>query len=472
MRGSEVLLRRSTSPRVALLLAGLSGGALLGVSDCPQYPQAAAVRVFLDPEQTHQTIEAIGGAASTEEHLRAMPEPARSEVMDLVFGDLEPAMVRYEVPHPIEPTNDDADPSHVNAAGFVFPEDHFWQQEQILARGAPLRIAALWSPPAWMKTTGQTCCGGSLLPGMEAELAEFFSVYLDFHRDAGHPLDALSIQNEPVAVQFWDTNTYTNASYAFALETVAQRLVADGHTTPLIAPDNATPFLVPVFLPLVLGLPTARPLLRALAFHPYGAVDYYHAVDLESWSAQMVARAAPVGLPTWMTEFSNISERQEFGSYAEAMAQAELLHHALVGGVSGYLIWNLYYPWSVGEALVWIDPAAGEYIVTPKYWTARQYMKYVRPGAVRIGATSADPDLLVTAYRGPSAGATTAVLINRGADARYAIVEAEVSGVPTVVRTSPTEQGREIPPDSVERFGHRTFHLPAQSVTTIIWPGS
>ena len=69
-------------------------------------------------------------------------------------------------------------------------------------------------------------------------------------------------------------------------------------------------------------------------------------------------------------------------------------------------------------------------------------------------------------------GATTAVLINRGAEARYAIVEAEVSGVPVVVRTSPTEQGREIPPDSVERFGHRTFHLPAQSVTTIIWPGS
>ncbi len=120
---------------------------------------------------------------------------------------------------------------------------------------------------------------------------------------------------------------------------------------------------------------------------------------------------------------------------------------------------------------MWIDPAAGEYLVTPKYWTARQYLKYVRPGAVRIRAASADPDLLVTAYRGPAPGTTTAVLINRGAEARYAIVEAEVSGVPTVVRSSPTEQGLEIPPDSVERFGHRTFHVPAQSVTTLIWSG-
>ena len=65
-----------------------------------------------------------------------------------------------------------------------------------------------------MKDTGQECCGGTLLPGMEAELAEFFSVYLSFLEAAGHPLDSLSIQNEPEAASPWDANTYAPARMA------------------------------------------------------------------------------------------------------------------------------------------------------------------------------------------------------------------------------------------------------------------
>jgi O-glycosyl hydrolase len=153
--------------------------------------------VTLDPTTQYQIIDGLGGSATNGETLRAMPEPDRSQVLDLVFGDLEPSVVRFTIPNTIEPANDDADPANVNASGFVRPDDHLWQIDEIMARGAPQLMAAPWSPPAWMKTTGQTCCGGSLLPGMEAELAEFLSVYLGWLEQAGHPLDWLSLQNEP-----------------------------------------------------------------------------------------------------------------------------------------------------------------------------------------------------------------------------------------------------------------------------------
>src|SRR4029450_9492741 len=123
---------------------------------------------------------------------RGMPEPDRSEVLDLVFGDLEPSVVRLKVRPAIEPVNDNGDPAVVNAAGFVRPDDLLWQDAEIFARGAPKLMGAMWPPPAWMKTTNQECCGGTLKAGLDAELAELFSVWLGHPRAPGPPLSPRS----------------------------------------------------------------------------------------------------------------------------------------------------------------------------------------------------------------------------------------------------------------------------------------
>jgi hypothetical protein len=71
------------------------------------------VAIWLDPATTHQVIDGLGGSAANESELRGMPEPDRSAVMDLVFGDLEPSVVRIKPRPAMEPTNDDADPAVV-----------------------------------------------------------------------------------------------------------------------------------------------------------------------------------------------------------------------------------------------------------------------------------------------------------------------------------------------------------------------
>jgi hypothetical protein len=119
-----------------------------------------------------------------------------------------------------------------------------------------------------------------------------------------------------------------------------------------------------------------------------------------------------------------------------------------------------------------INPTLGAagYTVTPKYWTLRQYAKYVRAGALRVDAQSGDPDLLVTAFRDDAAGQLVAVAINRAEEPRWAVFEgAGFGGPPQVVRTSPTENGVEIAADSAERFADRSLLLPGRSVATLIW---
>jgi O-glycosyl hydrolase len=442
----------------------------IGGATCSYEPHPA-VSVVLDPATRYQRIDGFGGSAANESELRAMPEPDRSEVLDLVFGDLAPSVVRIKPRPALEPVNDDADPATTNAAGFVRPEDHLWQLGEIFARGnTPKLIGALWTPPAWMKTTGQECCGGTLLTGMDAELAEFFSVYLSYLEEAGHPLDSLSIQNEPEAASPWDANTYSPSRMANVLEAVAQRLVADGHTTRLHGPDNAIANFVPLFLPALLAKPTVATRFDAVGFHLYGSTWYPDSATLAA-DVVPVANAAPEGTPLWMTEFSNTTF-QGYGSFDEGIWQAELIHESLVAGVSMYVMWNLYRPGGPGEAAIVIPTAPGVpgYTVTPKYWTLRQYAKYVRAGAVRIGATSDDPELLVTAFRDDAAGKLTAVAINRADAPRWVYFDgAALRGSPQIVRTSPLENGVEIAQDSDDRFGNRSLLLPARSVATLSW---
>jgi glucosylceramidase len=452
-----------------LLLAPLLPLLLLGAR-CPWEPHPA-VSVQLDPAATFQTIQGIGGSAANERELRGMPEPDRTRVLDLVFGDLEPSVVRLKVWPAIEPANDDGDPAVVNEAGFVRPDDTLWQHGEIFARGAPFSIAAMWTPPAWMKNTGRETGGGTLLPGLEPELAELFSVWLRFLAETGHPLDSLSIQNEPEAASPWDANTYAPTRMDDVLEAVAQRLAADGHATTLHGPDNAVASFVPLFLPPLLAQPTARSRFEAVGFHLYGSTVYYDSSTVAP-DIEPVIAAAPPELPLWMTEFSNTTF-EGYGTHDEGIWQAELIHESLQSGVSLYAMWNLYRPGGPGEAAIVIPTRAGQagYTITPKYWTLRQYTKYVRPGAVRIGCASGDPEVLVSAYRDGAAGTLVAVAINRHDAPRWAVFDGgDLTGSPRVIRSSETEHGVELPLDSNDRFADRSVLLPARSVTTLVWP--
>lgn len=460
-------------PPLRLRTATVISALTLAAAGCdPTFPEAPAVVVTLDPATPGQQIDGIGGSAANEAELRAMPEPDRSAVLDLVFGDLAPSVVRIKPRPAIEPANDNADPALADPAGFVRPADHLWQLDEIFARGEPKLIAALWTPPAWMKTTGQENGGGSLLPGMDAELAEFFSAYLGFLEAEGRHLEGLSIQNEPEAAPPWDSNTYGPADYAETAEKIAQRFVAEGRDVRLTAPDTAIISFVPLFLQFLLAKPTATARLGAVAYHYY-QYDYYQ-TDAIAAAQRALSAGAPAGLPLWMTEYSNTTG-QGYGSWDEGLNQAVLIHEAFANGASMYVMWNLYRPGGPGEALVVIPTqrGVGGYTVTPKYWTLRQFTKYVRPGARRIGAASEDPEVLASAYRDAAAGTLTAVLINRRDEARWALLGGALGtlGPPArVVRSSASESGVELAPDSGALFGPRAVHLPARSVTTVVWP--
>ena len=62
-----------------------------------------------------------------------------------------------------------------------------------------------WSPPAFMKSNGIRIQGGHLLPEYRAAYAEYLCKYIKELGKIGIHVKQMSIQNEPKAVQTWDS---------------------------------------------------------------------------------------------------------------------------------------------------------------------------------------------------------------------------------------------------------------------------
>ncbi|MGD0790515.1 MAG: hypothetical protein ABR920_01985 [Terriglobales bacterium] len=70
--------------------------------------------------------------------------------------------------------------------------------QQALAINPAAKVVAVpWSPPAWMKTGG-TMNGGNMNTVHFPSLAQYFVLYLQAYQQAGIPVYATSVQNEPL----------------------------------------------------------------------------------------------------------------------------------------------------------------------------------------------------------------------------------------------------------------------------------
>ena len=83
-------------------------------------------------------------------------------------------------------------------------------KEALNKASSPILImASPWSPPPWMKTNNQMNHGGKLKEKFQDTWAEYYCKYIEFYERDGVPIWGISVQNEPEAVQTWDSCIYT-----------------------------------------------------------------------------------------------------------------------------------------------------------------------------------------------------------------------------------------------------------------------
>ncbi|QQE11273.1 glycoside hydrolase family 30 protein [Planctomycetota bacterium] len=180
------------------------------------------IPVVVKKNITYQTIEGFGGAFTEAGAytMSRLPQELQDEMIEAYF-DAEKGN-KYRLCRTHINSCDFAlgnyayveDEKDLNFETFSLERDHQYLipmiRRAIDVCGDELKIfASPWSPPAWMKTTGKMNQGGQLKEEHRDTWARYIAKYVHEYAKVDIPLWGLSVQNEPAAVQTWDSCRYS-----------------------------------------------------------------------------------------------------------------------------------------------------------------------------------------------------------------------------------------------------------------------
>jgi glucuronoarabinoxylan endo-1,4-beta-xylanase len=366
--------------------------------------------VTADASIKHQTIDGFGGSgAYCEGLLKNLKEPTRTEATNLLFTDLGTSIHRLRAWTKIEsPAN--------SSYNFNTDEDQVWTATQAKERGVTQFMASVWSPPAWMKSNGQETNGGSLLPSMYQAFANYLAAYVKGYQQYHNiNISYISIQNEPDWVAKWETCIYTPEQMRDVIKVVGETFAAENITTKILIPETAFVSNAPKYISTIMADPEATKYVDVFANHLYEDTSFFNPDGAIPFLQAVAKLGTQYNKPIWQTEYSYL-KTPDAGTFKEALFTAQHIHNVLTyENGSAYLVWGLFWTnSSPGGGLIIISEDGSSYTITPKFYAAKQYFKFIRPGSKRIRVVANNPNILASAYIDETNGNVTIVAINKG----------------------------------------------------------
>lgn len=287
--------------------------------------------------------------------------------------------------------------------------------QQIAGAGLEL-FASPWSPPAWMKTTGQMNRGGKLKPECRDVWARYFVRYIQEYAKEGIKIWGVTVQNEPAATQSWDSCVYTaEEERDFVRDHLGPTLerAGLGHVK-IIIWDHNRDLLVERVQP-AFDDPVASRYIWGAGFHWYVA-DKFENVQLihDAWpdKALLFTEGCQEGGP-------------HIGSWDIGERYARSLINDLNRWTVGWVDWNLLLDDTGGpnhvnnlcSAPILADLKADRLIFQSSYYYIGHFSRFIRPGARRLLCATTRDDVEATAFQNP-AGSVAVVVLNRTAEER------------------------------------------------------
>ncbi len=272
-------------------------------------------------------------------------------------------------------------------------------------------LASPWSPPAWMKSNGQMNQGGKLLPQFANAWARCYVRFIQEYRSEGVAVWGVSVQNEPQAVQRWDSCIYSaEEERDFVRDHLGPELAKAGlgHIKIVIWDHNRD--LMVERASVVYMDPEASKYVWGCGFHWYGEDHFDH--------VQMVHDA-------WPEKALLFTEGcQEGGPHTNEWGLGERYARSIINDLNrwavGWIDWNLLLdetggPNHVGNlcsAPILADRPSGTLQRQSSYYYIGHFAQFIRPGAQRVLCAASKQDLEATAFVNTD-GTTVVVVMNR-----------------------------------------------------------
>ena len=184
-------------------------------------PVETEVAVFVDPSKTFQTMLGIGGALTdaSAETFYKLPKDKQQEILTAYYSKTKGIGYTFGRTN-IQSCDFSSDSySYVKDGDkslktFDISHDKKYRipfiKEVIGAAGGKLNIfVSPWSPPAFMKTNHDVLHGGKLEKKYDQSWANFYGKFIRAYEKEGIPVWGVSVQNEPMATQKWESCIFT-----------------------------------------------------------------------------------------------------------------------------------------------------------------------------------------------------------------------------------------------------------------------
>jgi glucosylceramidase len=374
------------------------------------------ISVFVDPTKTYQEFLGIGAALTdaSAETFAKLPKDKQQEFLKAYFDKetgIGYTLARTNI-HSCDFSSDtytyvtdgDKDLKSFNVEHDKKYRIPFIKEAMNAAGGKLTLFASPWSPPAWMKDNNDILHGGKLKPEFYQSWANYYIKFIKTYEKEGIPIWGISIQNEPMATQKWESCIYTAEEEKDFLKnflgpTMHKEGLADkkiimwDHNRDLIYQRAETYFNDPEVSKYAWGI----------GFHWY-----------EDWSGgeqmfgnlKKVEEAFP-NKPLLFTEGCNGPfNMQQISDWKWGERYGHSMINDFNSGAVGWTDWNILLDETGGPnhvhnfcyAPIHADTKTGALIYTNSYYYIGHFSKFIKPGAKRIISSPSRSQLSSTAF--------------------------------------------------------------------------
>jgi glucosylceramidase len=392
-------------------------------------PPENEISVFVDPTKTYQEFLGVGGALTdaSAETFAKLPKDKQQEFLKAYFdkeNGIGYTLARTNI-HSCDFSSDSytyVTEGDKELKSFNIDHDRKYRipfiKEAMNAAGGKLTLfASPWSPPAWMKSNNDILHGGKLKPEFDQSWANYYTKFIKAYEKEGIPIWGITIQNEPMATQRWESCIYTAEEERDFLKNFLgptmknqglsdKKIIVWDHNRDLISQRAETYF----------DDPEASKYAWGIGFHWYedwsGGQQMFDNVALvnKSYPDKNILFTEGCNGPFNMQQINDWKWGERYGSS---------MIHDFNSGAVGWTDWNVLLDETGGPnhvqnfcyAPMHADTKTGKLIYTNSYYYIGHFSKFIKPGAKRIISSPTRSQLLTTAFKNQD-GTVVVVVMN------------------------------------------------------------
>lgn len=434
----------------------LSQTAVLSFAELIQ-PLETQTCVFVHPDKKFQTFQGIGGAITdaSAEVFASLPPARQQEFLDAYFSKdkgIGYTLLRTNI-HSCDFSSASytyVDEGDADLKSFSIAHDRQFkiplikQALEKIGQDAKLFVSP-WSPPGFMKSNKTMLNGGKLLPGFYQSWANYYVKFIHAYEKEGIPIWGLTIQNEPMATQRWESCIYTaDEEKVFLKHFLGPTLKKAGLSSKKIIIWDHNRDLLVQRATTILDDPKANKYVWGVGFHWY---ETWTGGEPMSSNVGEVNKLYPDKNLIFTEGCVEKFDDKKYQLWANGLRYGKSIINDFNNGTVAWTDWNILLDQNGGPnhvqnfcfAPIHANTKTGALIYTPSYYIIGHFSKFIAMNARRISSVASRSNLLTTSFQNPDGKLVTVVLNQTNQQVTYFLcvgkTAAQVTILPYAVQT-------------------------------------